>query len=122
MTGRYITPDPIGLEGGINLFAYTNNPINYSDPFGLSSGDPLGPSSESDCVKKADKWYADCLKSYSMLKKLCMSECAIIRRLLGWRAAQGCYALCSKADAKAMDWCSANYERMVKDCEKEKCK
>jgi len=34
-TGRYITPDPIGLEGGINLFVYTNNPVNYIDPFGL---------------------------------------------------------------------------------------
>jgi RHS repeat-associated protein len=34
-TGRYITPDPIGLGGGINLFAYTNNPVNTIDIYGL---------------------------------------------------------------------------------------
>lgn len=36
-TGRYITPDPIGLEGGINLWPYSeNNPVNRNDPMGLS--------------------------------------------------------------------------------------
>jgi uncharacterized protein RhaS with RHS repeats len=36
-TGRYLTPDPIGFEGGdINLYVYTrNNPVNLIDPWGL---------------------------------------------------------------------------------------
>ena len=36
--GRYLTTDPIGIYGGINLFIYgANNPIKYFDPFGLTT-------------------------------------------------------------------------------------
>lgn len=35
-SGRFISEDPIGLDGGINLYAYVeNDPVNLSDPSGL---------------------------------------------------------------------------------------
>ncbi|MBL0379964.1 MAG: RHS repeat-associated core domain-containing protein [Desulfofustis sp. PB-SRB1] len=41
-TGRYISADPIGLEGGINLYGYVqNDPVNKVDPLGLSNYGPL---------------------------------------------------------------------------------
>jgi RHS repeat-associated protein len=36
MDGRFISKDPIGFRGGINLYSYVqNNPVGYIDPFGL---------------------------------------------------------------------------------------
>ena len=33
--GRFISPDPIGLNGGLNLYQYAPNPISWIDPWGL---------------------------------------------------------------------------------------
>ncbi|AZE86617.1 Rhs-family protein [Pseudomonas orientalis] len=34
--GRFTTPDPIGLAGGINTYLYADNPFGWIDPLGLT--------------------------------------------------------------------------------------
>ena len=37
VTGRFVSADPIGLQGGANIYAYAgNNPVGVSDPSGMS--------------------------------------------------------------------------------------
>jgi RHS repeat-associated protein len=51
-TGRFLTQDPIGLAGGVNLYAYAgNNPVAFSDPFGL-------------CKRPGGKGIGICLETY----------------------------------------------------------
>src|SRR6185437_8724345 len=50
-TGRFLTQDPIGLAGGVNLYAYAgNDPINFDDPFGLLA----------DCKWENGHWVGTC--------------------------------------------------------------
>jgi len=45
--GRYLTPDPIKLAGGLNQYQYTPNPTGWVDPLGLSGNCP--PPNKPGC-------------------------------------------------------------------------
>ncbi|ROQ30597.1 RHS repeat-associated core domain-containing protein [Gallaecimonas pentaromativorans] len=40
-TGRYLTPDPLGLKGGLNSYRYTRNPVDFVDILGLCDESPV---------------------------------------------------------------------------------
>ncbi|WP_431221813.1 RHS repeat-associated core domain-containing protein [Serratia sp. L9] len=53
--GRFITPDPIGLMGGLNLYAYAPNPLIWVDPLGLKcTHSASNPKQAHSAIK--DKW------------------------------------------------------------------
>ena len=38
VTGRWLSNDPIGISGGLNMYAaFVNNPVNFRDPSGLDA-------------------------------------------------------------------------------------
>src|SRR5690606_7985798 len=52
-TGRFQTPDPIGLAGGLNNYQYVPNPTGWVDPLGLASQKTNCPESGSKVPNNA---------------------------------------------------------------------
>jgi RHS repeat-associated protein len=59
-TGRYTQEDPIGVAGGLNLYQFNgNNPVAYTDPFGLCPKDKGGDGKTDkldDCPRHSEGW------------------------------------------------------------------
>ncbi len=58
-TGQYLSPDPIGVDGGLRTHAYVHDPLRWFDPDGLarctaSSRDVItrGPNGEITSVRE----------------------------------------------------------------------
>nr|WP_285409091.1 RHS repeat-associated core domain-containing protein [Pseudomonas sp. FR229a] len=46
-TGRFLTPDPIKLAGGLNSYQYVPNPTGWVDPLGLNTCPGAGDKNSS---------------------------------------------------------------------------
>ncbi|MGY1955016.1 HNH/endonuclease VII fold putative polymorphic toxin, partial [Pseudomonas pergaminensis] len=47
--GRYLTPDPVKLVGGINAYQYVPNPTGWIDPLGLNANCPPKGTKSPEC-------------------------------------------------------------------------
>lgn len=53
--GRFISKDPIGYAGGLNLFGYAPNPTGWIDPLGLAKKSGLSSGTPKQAQSKVNK-------------------------------------------------------------------
>ncbi|WP_405647944.1 RHS repeat domain-containing protein, partial [Pseudomonas sp. Ld6] len=88
--GRYLTPDPVKLAGGINGYRYVPNPTGWVDPLGLSTcpGDQCKPNAPPILPKPSVNEGAPALPQLGRTQRQArideLAEANAKRKVLGW--------------------------------------
>ena len=105
--GRYLTSDPVGLEGGLNTFGYVSgNPVRLIDPLGLRSA----------CVENALKRVEACRAIADKADWLCTLSCKLIRINF---LEEACTRNCQQVNQDAHVICSRLFDDLYEQCAKE---
>ncbi|WP_249621286.1 RHS repeat-associated core domain-containing protein, partial [Desulfuromonas sp. CSMB_57] len=78
-SGQYLSPDPIGLEGGLRTHGYVHDPMQWVDPLGLA-GCPRKAIVVGEGMGRVNKAVKDLrlqginAKKYQTWKKNCPME------------------------------------------------
>ena len=96
MEGRFISRDPIGFKGGVNLYSYVfNNVINYTDPSGLFPG---------PCGNESHQWVPDKPWGFCDFSGPCQGH-------------DDCYGCAGKRQGKSKSDCDRDFlNNMLKTC------
>ena len=79
-TGKFTQEDPLGLAGGLNLYGFAaGDPVNYSDPFGLSPCNNLP-------AQACKGWRRTLQQAEEFWNDMVMSGIRLSRRIMGFFA------------------------------------
>ena len=78
--GRFTQPDPIGLAGGINLYTYAPNPLNWIDPLGLTTGTTAGGMSRTTPTWR-DRYGPASMRDHHTIPQAMMNDPAFVAQM-----------------------------------------
>jgi RHS repeat-associated protein len=144
--GRFLTLDPIGHAGGLNLYGYVgNNPVLRVDPQGLESEQDIindikkiidrikkileerrrREKAAVDCIERAERNFIKCVSRTAQDTKACMKGCwaRCLPSIFGGIAypicLQVCWDACRQQGETRLRRCEEDLKDDVEDCKRQ---